>query len=224
MHFLAQSQLRIVGLRIDVNNGASIERVELRTDMWPHWLRIAITEMESAHAARASNPGMGRPGDNQNEFSRALLREMRHSMTSICASAFAFEAFANSVVHNYPRAATASTPKNGAAGRVHQILLRGFKLSNDGSRAVRKTLQQVFDLRNKAVHSSAAFAQAVRHPVFPAAFEPRQVMYSVESASAACRSARDVLDQLPGLRRPGDGDWAAWCEAIPTMITEYVDV
>jgi hypothetical protein len=221
IHFTSQSQLRIVGLTIDLNGVPSMERIELRTDIWPQWLVIARDEMELARAARDANPGM--TGDEDSEFSKLLQREMRHSMTSICAIAFAFEAFANSVVHNLPEAANSVLPKTSAARRVHEIMRSGFKMSNKGSSAVAKTMREIFVLRNKAVHSSAAFAQPVQHPVFPAGFEPRLIMYRVENAETAYKFARDVLEQLPARARGSNAEWLAWCETIPVMLSEQVD-
>lgn len=220
VHFTAQSQLRLVGLTID-QNGVAIGSMQLRTDMWPQWLVIAKDEMHRARAAREANPGMN--GQDDAVFSKLLQREMRHSMTSICAIAFAFEAFANSIVQNLPDAAQYVMPESSAATRVHLILRSGFKIGNQGSKAVARALKEIFLFRNKAVHSSAAFADAVKHPVFPAGFEPRMLMYRVENAETAYAFARDVLDQLPPLARGTSTDWLAWCEIIPAMLRDQVD-
>ena len=192
-------QLRLSGLQLDSVGAVSLDHYDLRWDIWPEWLGIAQTELALAEAARATNPGAG------SNFGDALHVELRHAMTSVCAVAFALEAFTNSVVYHQPHTAEgfASDAEVGAASRMSQVWVRAFKLDNGSSKSTNTTLHEVFDFRNAGVHSSAGFTEPHIHPVFPFAVEARFARFRSRERSD-CGRLRHV-DHCATLRSPSRG-------------------
>ena len=85
----AQGQLT-VRLEFDTVTGQTTAVPSgVRTEIWLEWLAIARTERTAAQSAHDHNPGFG----HDPAFGESLTAEMRHAMVSVCAAAFAIEAF-----------------------------------------------------------------------------------------------------------------------------------
>lgn len=210
-----RGDLKLSGLSISVDRdtgevSAGDVTVWLRSDVWPSWLKIAATSLADAFQARLRNEGV-----DTESFNAALDDEFRASMTSLCASAFALEAFANSVHHHVPASKVAG---RSADARIHQTLQRAFRLSNAQSKAMRTTMQQVFRLRDRAVHPSAAFAEPLGHPVFKALMEPRFVNFRTENVATAYRFAYETITSCLSAPRPVSAEFLEWC----SVMTDHV--
>lgn len=213
-----RSQLRLRDLTFDVEKGLAIGGYDVRWDIWPTWLRVAEAEHEAALAARAGNPGV----DEQPGFSESLMLELQHAMTSICATAFALEAFTNSVIHHKPKAAIHVQPgqRIGAASRIHQTWMRAFRIENRVSSESRVILGQIFRLRNAAVHAPASFNEPAMHPVYPVGIDTRFLMFRSENAGTAAQFTRHILRYMAKRPRPGNDEWIAWCAVTVEMATQ----
>jgi hypothetical protein len=199
-------------LRIELVDGEptmSVGPVEIRTDLWPHWIEVAKAALSRARTANALNPGLGCGRDA--EFQALLEQELQECLIACAAAAFALEAFAYSVQYHDSGApiVAAST-----SGWMHQVFLRAFRMPNEQSRAVRSSLREVFKWRNRAVHPSAEFAEPITHPQFFAGMEPRYIWFRVENAETVVRFARDLIYSLLHQARPGVPGLTAWCEAM----------
>lgn len=218
LRFPDGGQLRMQFTYDASDNAPSPGKLAVRSDVWPHWLQIAGDEQRGARVARDANPGP----DGNEQFDRAILNEYRRAMVSICAVAFTFEAFTNSVAEYFPDVRAANRPpdtndkshRSGAAARFHQVWLRAFRLSNTNSANTKGTLKQVFRLRNEAVHPPAEFAEPANHATYPVALEKRFLVYSVENAELAYGAACDALSHLLGRPRGEDPAWIEWCAAM----------
>lgn len=222
LHFPDGGQLRMQ-LTYDANgNALSLDKLAVRSDIWPHWLQIADDELTGARVARDSNPGP----DGNEQFDSAIVNEYRRAMVSICAVAFTFEAFTRSVVEYFPNGREVNRPpdidnkshRSGAAARFHQVWIRAFRLSNTNSANTKGTLKQVFLLRNEAVHPPAEFANPVNHATYPVALEKRFLVYSVENAERAYGAACDALSHLLERPRGDDPAWIEWCAAMSVRL------
>ncbi len=188
--------------------------VEVRTDIWPSWLTIAHQQCDLARVARASNPG--HPDLGEQAFGDAINAEYRASMVSMCAAAFALEAFANSVHHHLP---STKLPGRSADARIHQTLCRAFKLTNVQSKETRSGFQQIFRFRDRAVHPPAAFVEAAGHPHFRVGLEPSYVIFRLENAETTYTFVHQVL--WGSLRKPrGTAEFRAWCQGMADVIGE----
>ncbi len=209
--FPSQGQLRLTSLTLHVDEDGQpqfdLGPVEVRNDMWPTWLGIARQQRDLARAARDSNPGQA---ESNEAFNDALNAEYQAALMSLCAAAFAMEAFANSVHHHVP----ASKVSGGSAdARIHQTLCRAFKLSNDQSKQFRSTLQQIFRFRDRGVHPPAGFVQPAGHPHFRVGLDPSYVIYRVENAETSCAFVQHVLRVCFRNPRSGSDEFKAWCAA-----------
>lgn len=208
----AWSQLRIPagGLTIDLESGdIGPVLVELRTDLWPYWLEAARSARHTAVMEREGNPGPS--GSDGNAFGSALQRELTAGMTAICACAFVFEGFRNSVVH---QVSSAAVPAKSTAGRVHQTLVRAFDLTNEQSAELRRALRDLFRLRNEAVHPSSDFAPPLGHPVFGTGMDRRFVEFSTEQADQIVQFTEGALGFLLHRPRARHADLIAWCTTM----------
>ena len=217
--FPSGGDLRLTGMTLRIDDGGQpqldLGLVEVRNDMWPTWLGVARQQRDLARSARDANPGQG-TGDDE-AFGDALKAEYRAALISMCAAAFTLEAFANSVHHHVP---ASKTPGRSADARIHQTLCRAFKLTNDQSRKIRATMQQVFRFRDRAVHPPAGFVQPTAHPVYRVGLEPSYAIFRVENAETACAFVHQVLWVcLRNPRRPSE-DFGKWCAAKAEEVGE----
>lgn len=210
-------ELRIRNLQIVITEDGNAMMppvtVEVRADVWHHWLSIAEGHARKAQELRDNNPGLAADP----AFNVAITEELRESMVAIGAAAFTIEAFHTSVVqHLSERRIHAQS----ADGRVHQALVRGFRLTNAQSKTERGNLRQVFRLRDRAVHPSAAFAVPIRHPVFPVSMDPKYVAFRCENALAAASYARALVTFCLDHPRANLSELVKWCEAMKARLTE----
>jgi hypothetical protein len=212
INVLRGAQLRLTGLKIDVETGeVEAGPVEIRVDVWPMWIEISAAQRNLATQARAENPGVDNP-----EFGESLRIEAKRAMTSIAASAFAMEAFAASVKHHRPDIAAdvATDLADSTDGKIHQVWTRAAHFSNETSKSSRDGLSQIFRLRDQAVHPSAGWEEAVRHPDFPTGVERRFVMYRASNAVIASQFATSMIYHVASHPRGINPDWLAWCAVV----------
>ncbi|HWL78112.1 hypothetical protein [Microbacterium sp.] len=206
VHLQRGSRLRIAELTISLDGGQHTLRLQVQWDMFAAWLDIAERARDAAVAARAANPGP----DHPEEFTTSLDEELRYAMTSICASAFALEAFSNSVRVHLPE--TPQLP-DGAARRVRHVLHTGFDLPNETAKSLRAPFAMIFRLRNDAVHPPAGFVDPIRHPDFPLSIEPSYVKFREENARNALQVARDIITFALARPRRKYPELARWAES-----------
>lgn len=214
--FPAQGQLRLTRMNMSVDEHGQphfdVGPIEVRSDVWPSWFAIAQQQRDLARAARDSNPG--REASDEDAFGTAINLEYQAAMLSVCASAFALEAFANSVHHHVPASKVSG---RSADARIHQTLTRAFRLTNEQSGQLRSTLQQIFRFRDRAVHAPAAFVAPAGHPVFSVGMDPRFVIFRVENAETCCKFIHEALWSC--LNQPrGSGEFQQWCEAMAQIV------
>ncbi|MDD2818717.1 MAG: hypothetical protein PHN51_09605 [Candidatus Nanopelagicales bacterium] len=194
------------GLSYIVESGIpKFHDLELRDEVWPHWMAMARDSLANALAARERNPGYSVEGETA--FGEALQLEMRSSMAAICNAAFSLEAFTSSVVH-YNMAADVEV--EGAAARIHQSFCRSFRLDNTQSTAVRGELGRMFALRNRAVHAPGNFTHVGYRADFQVHVHPRFVDFSAPVAQVVVDFASNLVRQLLEVPRPHCSELVAW--------------
>lgn len=205
----------VEGAKLAIESGMPVLLdLEIRDEVWPHWLALARGSSLLALDARASNPGYS--DADELVFGEAIQLEMRSSMAAICQTAFALEAFRSSVVHHNP---AADVKAEGAAARIHQAISRSFVMNNEQSSSVRVALGQIFTLRNQAVHPASDFVIVARHPDFGVHLHPRFIDFSAPRASDVVDYASGLLRGLLTSPRPRCRGLVEWCdETTQTLI------
>lgn len=220
IHIVRRSDFRLRNIRLtfDRTTGDLVDSSmipELRTDIFDHWLGIAVQASDESEAARrvALDAGL----DDNETFSNALQREFETAMVAITASAFAVDAFFASVVEHAP-AARVSTRSRHAT--ILETCKKAFSLSHAQVAALRQPLEFVFRLRREAVHPPATWVAPIRHPVFNLRMEPRFVLYRAENAVNAQLLVRKLIAvcvRKPKARYPA---LVAWCEPLKDVVPE----
>lgn len=207
VHFVEQGSLRIPQLTLRVDDSvAAIDpiQVEIRTDIWQHWMALAVRHAAEARGARATNLGI-----DAVDFNEALVAEPQESLIAVSAAAFALEAFRESVLHHVPSARIAA---DSADGRIHQSLIHAFVFPQAAAKAWRQDLKQVFRLRDSAVHPSAAFATPGLHSAYPVAMDSKYLKYSCENGTTVARMAWRLIQHCLRNPRATHAELSAWCE------------
>lgn len=220
IHIVRRSDFRLrdIHLSFDATTGDLVDSSmipELRTDIFDEWLRIAEGAAADSEAAR--DDAVAAPLDDGEGFTRAVLREFEASIIAIAASAFAIDAFFASVVEHAPGARVSAGSR---AGTILETLRRAFALSAAQAKATRGPLRSIFQFRDLAVHSPAAWAEPVRHPAFNVGMEPRFVRFRAENAINAQRFASKLIAlcvRQPSEKYPGLVEWS---KPLPEVVPD----
>jgi hypothetical protein len=208
------AELRIRGLRIAINADGSVElpppTLELRAEMWPHWLASAESSSEAARIAMEDTRGTDDPA-----FARAVEREFRASLLALTAAAFSLDAFYASVV---ARAPPARVVAKGRAASVCATFARAFVMTNAQQQTARKALGQIFGFRNLAVHPPADFSEIVTHPVYGLGMERRFVIFRLENAVTSRGVAHRLIWLCLHRARRKYPELVAWADKATSMI------
>lgn len=195
------------GLSYAIDSGVPVfHNLEIRDEVWPHWMAMARDSAARALEAWEANPGYS--VEKEAEFGESLQLEMRSAMAAICNAAFAVEAFSASVVHHNARAVA---EVDGAAARIHQTMCRSFKLSNNRNVAIRSNLGRMFELRNRAVHAPGDFTLVGFRADFQVHVHPRFVDFSSSIAQDVVSFASGLVQELLLVPRPTCAELASWC-------------
>jgi hypothetical protein len=229
-----QGQLQ-VQLSFDAATGQmSAVPTGVRIEIWLEWLAIAQAEKNAARAARDTNPGFG----HNPAFGEHLTAETRHAMTSICAAAFAVEAFANSVAQMLPeivptdyrwskpkgglrrfwlafRRANAAARPRGRAVMTRDLLGRAFRMTNAVSKSMKTAFTEAFAARNQAAHSPANFVNPMMRDEYAIATHPSFVWNRAENAQILLGSVWGTIEALLATPKyPKNTDWVDWCSGM----------
>lgn len=209
--------LRIPAGGFVVDRDGASARVELSIDMWPYWVDIAMDQVLLAHSAREQLLAAITDGDG-NAKGKALIEECKASMVAISACAFAIEAFYDSVTERttiQPSLAEAwKTSKPARHARIHQTFARAFLLTNERSKEIRHSLQQIFNFRNQSVHPSAAFTAPTLHPILNVGVERRFCLFRLENAHSVTKHSIAQIRHLVERPRSAKAEMMEWCEGM----------
>jgi hypothetical protein len=178
--------LPVSDVRITIGGDVSTPSAKFTVaiDMWPQWLRVAAEHQFKAETARDAILASVSAADRSN----ALAEEMRAGMVTVSAAAFALEALALSAALRVP--SVASVGSNASTGkRVAETIRQCFDLPGKAFPDWRKSVIQIFDARNWAVHPDAGFALPRSHPALNASVPPPAHIYRLENSQAAVRLA-----------------------------------
>ncbi|MEJ2864564.1 hypothetical protein [Actinomycetospora flava] len=160
-------------------------KITLRTDMWPHWLLVAISNAElaneGAHAAREEQTSDHEPDGGLD----GLTRELHHSLQAVTACAFATDSLYAAVKARAPALTVEATWRKKRTKRTAQIseTLRqhlGIKPKRAGE--VRQHLDTLFRYRDWAVHPGSRFVEPYTRSDLQVALDWHYSAFSAVSA------------------------------------------
>jgi hypothetical protein len=222
-------QIPVGGLTLSVDERGKPDlavRFEVALDVWPFWLDVAIDHAFLAMKARSSlkeaiEQACGGQIDATVQAD-LMASECKAGMVAIAAAAFALD--------NFYAVASRYTPKIeelqrewSSAGtaryqRISETLRRTFKVGNAGAKALRKSLYEIFRLRDWAVHPAADFREPVKHDYLDVAVEWRFVVYRETNAVNAAGAATSIISQCIGAPRPSNLPLTKWCASQQSRV------
>jgi len=191
----------------------------ITTQMWITWTELAIEHEHESVKARRQFLAAHAAQDGVSQ-SAALGRETADGLIAICSAAFAMDALVVAWARLVMDSATvtkwesASGTRPTATRRTSEVLKRSVN-----SAAVAQSLtdkwDDIFTLRNDAVHFAETPATPVLHPSGISNVAPVNATYGPEKAAEAVDLLLKTLDEVESARNPKLRRWID--DAGPTL-------
>jgi|PersoiStandDraft_1058852.scaffolds.fasta_scaffold09549_5 hypothetical protein len=212
---------------------------ELRVEMWPHWLHesvdgaVAVLDVQAAIAAEVGALAGPTPPADEQGLQDLLDAELRASMRTISAAAFAVDAFYASVQArspDHPHRETWRTPRaNGRRTSRHTIVLETLryhlKVRPAAVPEYRRRISDLFRFRGWAVHADAKFRPAIERPDLDRGVDWHYVAFRADNAVAVVGGTLQMLSALVDVFGRGSQEMCEWQpharEALDAVIARY---
>jgi hypothetical protein len=212
---------------------------ELRVEMWSHWLReavdgaVAALDARDAIAAEVKALAGPTPPPHEQGLQDLLDAELRASMRTITASAFAVDAFYASVQARSPdhpdrerwrtpRANGRRTPRHAI---VFETLRYHLKIRPVAAPEYRRRISDLFRFRGWAVHSDAKFRAAVERPELDRGVDWHYAAFRADNAITVVGGTLQMLSALTDVFGRGSKEMHDWQpharEALDAVIARY---
>lgn len=214
------SDLRVSGLSFSLTPDGDPDRngghatVELRTDMWPYWLREAIDAAIAAAKAADEIPALYQrfeAGEATEEELDALAeRELIATMRAIGACAFSLDAFYAAVkarAGSHPHEATWKENRTARPKQVTETIFYHLKITNEATKTeIRRRVSEIYDLRDKAVHPASDFKPAIHRPDLNVGLDHVFTIFRRENAINGTGLTVNTLDYFVSFLQNGVDD------------------
>lgn len=216
-------RLRISGLTLSVADEGPTGHatIEMGLDLWPSWFEIAVDHTEIAAGAAAKL----KPQLSDDERGALLATECKSAMVAIAAAAFALDSLFGSVRVRRDTASLdakwkrANTPRH---RRITELLGATFRFSKTKQRELSTVTQQIFALRDRAVHPSANFEPPVRHDGLGLAVPWPYATFSAQNADRALRFVAGVMKHCCTNVRKGYPEVSKWSSAAQLELDSFL--
>ena len=191
------SSLKIPSFSIDLDNieNTSIT-AEIGLDVYPLWLRSAITQARQAQAA-ASELDCIWDGTGDDAQSDLLEQEICASMSALVSSAAALDAFYGSIIDRCPSNFPGVKRRPRARERIIlSTFQQRFALNDKMIRELKQPLKDIFRFRHTALHAHGRPEPAVEHPRLNVGMSQKHVVFRAENAASATAFAITVISYL----------------------------
>jgi len=189
-------------------------KVTVSLDLTPYWLEIAVSQTEVALEEHAAVLAAWKAGDSAS-MGAAMEAECKASMQAAVAAGVALDAF-YATVRRYvtlseEEVTTWRAKRTARYKQVAEVFRRGFVVGPKSTKILSKTLGQIFDVRDKAVHPPATASEPVLYPEIRTGTEWRFVMFCGKNAQAITRESLSVVAQLLGRPREKNVKLVEYC-------------
>ncbi len=208
------SDLRFRNLKFEINldgtMASSSVSVELRTDIWPHWLDEAIEAAVTADDAAESIPKLVARSDAaedpeaarliDEEISAAMFKELRASMRAITACAFALDSFYAAVKARspqHPQQDSWDRKKPSRHSQVTETLRHHLKINNNRqAKDLKQRVSTVYKFRDWAVHPDSKYKEPVARDDIRASVDWHFLAFRANNATSAVGMTIALFDGL----------------------------
>lgn len=211
------------GLTVTVNDRGELDTsltFEVSLEVWPVWLDVgidhAIEALGSRRTLAAAITESGNGGLDGETQSELILSECKSAMVSIAAAAFALDNF-YSVIREFAPGISELERQWAAARtarhrRVSEAIRRTFRVNNASARNLNRSVREIFQFRDWAVHPAVEFREPRLHPLLGSAVEWRFIAFSANNAGNAVGNAASIISQCVRAPREANPPLAKWCE------------
>jgi hypothetical protein len=160
-----------------------VVEVTLSQPLWSQWVVVAVEQRDAASLARSD---LIRDWGGPN-WNLPAQRELRASMQSVAAAAFAVEGW------GFATLPLLGTDKTLGAGGVIGIMKRHYRPPRRLRKEIDQRLNRMFELRGGLVHHKAKDRPGVVHPVLGST-PYESATYTYEATVDACETLRMLVD------------------------------
>jgi hypothetical protein len=220
--------LRLSDIRFSLgaDEPPSSPTIDLRIDMWRHWLAEAVSAaIEAADIAPKHSPELLK--SNSEEAGRIIIAELRASMRAMTSAAFAIDAFYASVKARsaeHPQQAVwdeKATPRN---KQVASTLRHHLKITkNEQAKELSKRVQEMFRFRDWAVHPGSRFRKPEYREDVDAFVDWHFVAFRASNAVAGVGKTVELLDFLVAVLDRGSDELVKWKPGARRSMNQILD-
>ncbi|MCC7483535.1 MAG: hypothetical protein IT529_00970 [Burkholderiales bacterium] len=191
--------------------------IHVRFDVCPTWCELALKHLADARTRRAAREAAW-GGTDEAQKAAALEREFEASMQAMMAAAIAIDAFyaVLQTCVQIPQTLKDQWRKTRTArySQVTEVIRRAFQLKPKATQSLRKTLQEIYRLRDIAVHPVGKIEAPLLHPELNVGMEWRFVWFRASNAEAIVKNATWILWTLSHDSKPKDGKVGEYVGAL----------
>jgi hypothetical protein len=213
------------GLKIGIGpDGKPIGSLALHVhfDVCPTWVELAL-----GHLKEAKDRGVERvaawAAANEDAKASTLEREFESSMQAVMSSAIAIDAFYAVLQKKVAISAAtlASWRRNRTArhSQVAEVLRIAFGVKGKALVALKHNLQEIYRLRDLAVHPSGQIDAPILHPELLVGVEWRFAYFRHQNADLIVRAAVTMLIELATSGKPKDSAVRQYAEALRARLS-----
>ena len=190
-------------------------------DVCPTWLELALRHLEDAKEKQSARMVAWKTTD-ENSKAMTLEREFEASMQAIMSSAIAIDAF-YAVIHTKAKVPQTLITKwrekrTPRYAQISEVLRIAFTLKPKGFLVLRKNLQEIFKLRDLAIHPSGKIDLPILHPELQVGVEWRFAYFRYENALLVVRETVRMLCELVTSGKPKNGEVQKYAEVLRPRI------
>jgi hypothetical protein len=179
--------------------------IHVHFEVCPTWLGLALGHLETAKASQTAR-ALAWEGADENAKGATLEREFEASMQAIMSAAIAWEAFYAVVSSKItiPQELRACWRKNRTARyrQVSEVLRMAFNLTPTSAKALREKLEEIYRLRDQAVHPTGEITAPVHHPELGVRVEWRFVDFRYQNAAMVVQETVRMMCELVTAAKP----------------------
>lgn len=211
-------------LRIDKNRRTTGTLTpHLHFDVTTTWLELAVRHLAEARQQQTARAIAWSQNGDPDAKAKTLEAEFEASMQAIMAAAIALDAFYAVIQENValPNSLFDNWRKNRTARykQVSEVMRVAFSVnSNDAARSLCRDVEQIYKLRDRAVHPSGKLSAPVLHPELQVWVEWRFVSFRYQSAAAVVEASLRVLRELATAGKPKNQTLKQYAENLRSIV------
>jgi hypothetical protein len=200
----------------------AITAMHVHYDVCPTWLELAARHLSDAIERKHARITAWESNDDGAK-SATLEKEFESSMQAIMAAAIAVDSFYATLKGKTKIADETfkAWKRNGTARYVQiaEVLKAAFSLKQQDFDKIRCDLEQIFKLRDLAIHPEGAPEFPVLHPELKIALEWRFEVFRADKVEPLVREVRSIIHRLVIDGNPSTPDIKRYIEGLRTLIT-----